>query len=357
MENPWVGGGGAVRVYETNRRLVPRGHEVTVLSGNFPGATDSIKDGISYKFLGSPKNYPASTFTFSVKAALFIRKYGDAFDIVVEDFAPWNPVFSRFMTRRPAVLHVNHREGPGILKRLLLPGIPFYLLESFYPKFFRNVTALSEWTARKTHRFPGAEIVPAGVDFEGIQARLSGAPRGDYIAYVGRLHIKNKGLDTLFSALRKIPGAKLVIGGRGPDEEALRQMARNLGLQNVQFLGFLSEDEKIRLLEGAALFVLPSRFEGQGIAVLEAAACGAPVLVSGIPELSFVEEAGFGLSFRTGDPESLAEKITWLLKDESARERFSARAKTYASMFSWEEIARNYETYLERVLGNARAAN
>lgn len=340
--NPWVGGGGAVRVHELCKRLAERGHAITVLSGMYPGARDYSEGGLRYKFVGSERNYVISTFSYAFKAAGFVKEKGHDFDLIVEDFAPWNPVFSMFLTKKPTILHVNHREGWNIIRRWLLFGVLFFLIETIYPKLFRHVTALSEWTKKKIKR-ADAVVVPAGISSSIISAEEMA--EGDYILYIGRLHIKNKGLDTLFDAMKLLPEVRLKLVGRGKDEARLRGM----GVENAEFLGFVDEEEKIGALKSARLFVLPSRFEGWGIVILEAAACGKPVVVSDIPELSFAVEADFGISFKTGDHKDLAGKIGRLWDDEEARKQMSRRAREFAKEYTWEKIAAQYERVLIEV--------
>lgn len=343
-QNPWVGGGGAVRVYEISRRLAGKGHEVTVLSGNFPGAENHEEGRLRYIFVGSRRNYLLSTLTFALKAAGYVKKHSGGFDLVVEDFAPWNPVFTSLIAKRPVILHINHREGLGILKRWPVIGLPFFLVERYYPRLYGNITALSEGTKRKVGR-KGIVVVPAGINSETITDKK--AEEGDYILYVGRLSIRNKGLDTLLKAMERLKGARLLVAGRGRDEERLKEMARGL---NVEFLGFVDEEKKTELLRRAKLFVLPSRFEGWGIVVLEAGAAGTAAVVSDIEELSFAVDGGFGVSFRTGDPGDLAEKIDHLLKDPSLRRGMGKRGTEYVRGFTWDSIAEGYEGYLEDLL-------
>jgi glycosyltransferase involved in cell wall biosynthesis len=350
--NPWVGGGGAVRAYELCRLLAQKGHEITVLSGRYPGAKD-FKDGsLEYRFIGTDRNYLLSTFSYAFEAAMHVRKYSSEYDVVVEDFAPWNPVFSVSLTRKPTVLHVNHREGLNILRRWNILGIPFYMVEMFYPGRFKYVTALSEGTKKKLG-LPQTVVLPAGISEDVLTGTEEGGEGGDegYVLYVGRLHIGNKGLDTLMEALRKIKdegrGVRLLLAGRGKDEARLKEMARGL---DVEFLGFVDEERKIDLMRHAALFVLPSRFEGWGIVLLEAAACGRAVLVSDIPELSFPVEAGYGRAFRCGAPEDLAGKLSSLLGDAELRAEMGKRAREYVKDYTWERIAGDYVSYLEGIL-------
>jgi glycosyltransferase involved in cell wall biosynthesis len=325
--------------------MLSRRHQVTILCGKYPGAKDSEEGPLRVRFVGTERhNYILSTFSYALQAARFVRRYGQEFDIVVEDFAPWNPVFSVFLTQRPTVLHVNHREGLGILRRWLLLGLPFYILEAVYPKLFRHVAALSEGTREKIG-LDKAVIIPAGLP-EGLCDTFQGEKDEGYLMYVGRLHIRNKGLDTLLEGV-KASGASLLLSGKGRDEAKLREMAERLGLKGVVFAGFLGEEEKLRAIARSTALVLPSRFEGQGIVILEAAACGRPVIVSDIPELRYAVDAGFGLFFRTGDSRDLAEKIRILFGDASLRREMGRRAREYAAHLTWEKISERYEAFLE----------
>jgi glycosyltransferase involved in cell wall biosynthesis len=352
IDNPWVGGGGAIRVNELCKRVAASGHDVTIISGKYPSAKDYRENGIEYRFVGTERNYLLSTFSYAFMAAMFVRRHGREFDVIVEDFAPWNPVFSRFLTKTPVILHVNHREGIGVLKRWLLPGVPFFLIELFYPRLFRHITALSEGTKTKI-RIKKAAIVPAGIPQGLIDAGEEGGEE-DYLLYVGRLHIKNKGLDTLMAAMKVISGARLLIAGRGRDEDKLKEMASKIDGDKVEFAGFVSEERKMDLLKASKMLVLPSRFEGWGIVVLEAAAFGKPVVVSDIPELNYAAEAGFGLSFKAGDSGGLAEKISFLLKNETLRREMGRNAREYARRYTWERISVEYGKYLEDVVKDER---
>lgn len=345
--NPWVGGGGATRVYELSKRLSQRGHELIVISGNYPSAKDFKEGNLSYRFLGSKKNYILSTFSYAFNAARFLRRHSNDFDLIVEDFAPWNPVFSRFLSKRPVILHINHKEGLNILKRWFIFGIPFYLIEAFYPKLFKHVTALSEGTKKKI-RISSAVVIPAGIN-EDLLSEKDIEKEANYILYIGRLHIKNKGLDTLLNAMKGLD-VRLLIVGRGRDEDKLRKMAERLKLKNVELLGFLSEEEKIKVLRKARFLLLPSRFEGWGIVLLESASFSKPVIVSDIPELFFACEGGFGISFKTGDSNDLRDKISLLLKDKDLCEEMGRKARLYVKDYTWDRIAGEYEEFLQKVL-------
>ncbi|MFD5478980.1 glycosyltransferase family 4 protein [Streptomyces hawaiiensis] len=133
-------------------------------------------------------------------------------------------------------------------------------------------------------------VVPNGIDVErfrpagdadAVRARLlpDGDPRGPLVVCVGRL-CRQKGQDVLLTAwesvLRRVPGARLVLVGDGPDHGRLRALAPG----SVLFAG--DADDVVPWYQAADLVVLPSRWEGMALAPLEALACGRPVVVTDV---------------------------------------------------------------------------
>ncbi|MGC2063698.1 MAG: glycosyltransferase family 4 protein, partial [Thermodesulfovibrionales bacterium] len=309
INNPWVGGGGAVRVRELYRRISDR-HEITVVCGKYPGAENYNEDNIRYEYVGSSRNnYVMSTFCFAARAARYVKANAGNYDIVVEDFAPYNPVFS-FLRHKNTVIQLHQREGLRHLKKYAVLGIPFFLIEKYYPRFFQN--ALAE--------------LPAAKEIFGLRANIAVLPNGfdpkllrlepgeeDYMLFIGRFHINQKGLDTLHDSLHLV-GSRLVIVGGGKDDEAVRTLFRD-AVENgrAEFAGYAWGEKKEKLLGKCLFMVVPSRYEGQPLIIMDTAACGKPVIVSDIPELRYAVDAGFGLSFKTGDERDLAEKINFLL--------------------------------------------
>ncbi len=347
INNPWVGGGGAVRCFEINRRLAKKGYEITVVSGNYPDGEDHEKEGIRFKFVGSSINYIISVFSYAYEAMKFLKRHGKEYDIVIEDFAPWNPVFTKFFHKK-TILHIHHKEGINILKKYFLAGLPFYLIEKFYPKKFNNVIAVSEETMCKFDL--NAKIIPNGIS----EVLISTEKKiGSYLGFIGRIDIYNKGLDLLLRAIKELK-LKVLIAGKGKDVSKLKEMIKNLDLTSkIDYIGYLSESEKISFISNAKLLLMPSRFEGQGIVALEAASLGKPLIVSDIPELRYVTKNGFGISFRSEDLESLKQAINYLLDNESLIDEMGNRGRQYAAQFTWDKISEEYERYLLSVLENS----
>src|SRR5690606_29225307 len=106
-------------------------------------------------------------------------------------------------------------------------------------------------------------------------------------AYLGRLK-RYKGVDLIIKAFARLgaPSARLMIAGGGDHRPALEALVRSLDLgERVEFLGFISEEEKLRLLRSVWALVFTSPKEGWGITNLEAAACSTPVVASDSPGL------------------------------------------------------------------------
>jgi glycosyltransferase involved in cell wall biosynthesis len=315
--NPWLGGGAAMRAREIYGRLSAR-HDITIISGRYPGAKDYTEDGVKYRFVGTDRaNYILSTFSYAFSAARYLRDNKDKADVVVEDFAPYNPIFSS-RARRDAVLQLHQKEGYHILRKYLLLGLPFYLIEKSYPGSFRNVTVVSEESKRKYGLGDDARVIPNGFDESYLDVEGSD---GGYLLFLGRLEVDSKALDVLFDALESLEGIHLKIAGKGKDEQRVREMAGRASSKNkVEILGFIQGEEKVNVMKGCSAMVIPSRFEGGPLTAIEAAAFGKPVVVSDIPELSYAVEADFGLQARREDAKDLADKMKHLMENASLRQ-------------------------------------
>jgi glycosyltransferase involved in cell wall biosynthesis len=158
-----------------------------------------------------------------------------------------------------------------------------------------------------------------------------GVGRGDgnYALFIGRLSVE-KGLDTLLEAWKHVGNAlPLKIVGDGP--LASQVSAATEKLPQVEWLGRMEPPELFQLLGAAKLLIFPSKwYETFGRVVVEAFACGTPVIASNLGAMAELMEHGHtGLLFETGNPEDLAAKVRWLLARPKlmAEMRQAARAE------------------------------
>jgi phosphatidylinositol alpha-1,6-mannosyltransferase len=168
--------------------------------------------------------------------------------------------------------------------------------------------------------------------------------------------VPSKGHDIVLHAIKILENAQVpcryVIAGEGPERDALERLAVELGIQEkVHFAGFLSEDEKWRLLQSADVYVMTSRVnlkeahEGFGIAFLEAAACGIPAIGSkagGIEDA--VVDGTTGILVEPDSPKQLADALMFLYQNpEKRKEMGKAGLERALSQFSPQAIASYFQ--------------
>jgi glycosyltransferase involved in cell wall biosynthesis len=160
---------------------------------------------------------------------------------------------------------------------------------------------------------PGAT---ASVTREQAMARLALQGDGPVVGVVGRL-VEQKGIDVLIDAfpevLRRHPAARLLVVGDGPEGMALRRRASRLGLDGrVVFAGWINNARDV--MPACDVMVMPSRWEGLGLAALEAMACGRPLVASAVDALpEVVRDGETGMLVSPGDRHALAGAVNRLL--------------------------------------------
>jgi glycosyltransferase involved in cell wall biosynthesis len=351
-QNPWVAGGGAVRVLELYRRLAGR-VDATVASGSFPGARDETIDGVRYLRLGAEKPYAWSRLTYAAAANRLLRTA--EYDAAVFDFSTYTPIF--MPADRPSGITVHHVTGPSARDRwgpVLAPALTG--MERAMIRRARRLTATSTATFELLRGIVDP-ATPIDLVYAGVPDELFALERRpeDYLLYFGRLDIIQKGLDTLLGAVALLvaerPHLELRMAGRGKDTERVRQMARELGIErNVRMLGAVDEAERQRLFAGAAVQLMPSRFEGFGMVAAEAMAAGVPLVAAAagsLPEVVAPSEGG--VLVPAGDAPALAAAVAALVDDPAARERLSATARRSAERFRWDAVADRHYEFLEKL--------
>jgi glycosyltransferase involved in cell wall biosynthesis len=210
------------------------------------------------------------------------------------------------------------------------------------------------------YRVPAGKVrvVYLGFALEcGAQAERAGeagaAPSRRYLLYVGTLQPR-KNLARVIDAFAQIArrpelsGVQLVLAGKqGWLYDDLFAQAARLGLADrVQFPGYIADADLPALLSGALAFVFPSLYEGFGIPVLEAGACGVPVITSNTSSLP--EVAGdAALLVDPHDVNAIADAMHRLVTDEALRRELAGRGRENVKRFSWEKCAAETLAVLE----------
>ncbi|MCI0340383.1 MAG: glycosyltransferase [Planctomycetales bacterium] len=374
--------GGAQRTVVTlARRLAEEGCEVRLITGPEEGPEGTLlpevrADGLDVRILPELVRDPAPVRDVLALVGLVTEISAYAPDVVhvhTSKAGFVGAVAGRLCGAR--VVYTPHGNvfaaGAGIRGVSDRPGLrPLLLrLRRIASRCSDRVTALSEedrdqQVAAGLARADRYRIVPNAVapaffaadpqrDRESARRRL-GLPDGvPAIGTVGRL-VPEKGHDVLLDAFARLPdsrGAWLVIVGGGPSEADLRARAAAIpAAPRIRFAGL--RDDVPSLLPALDLFVLSSRYESQGIAVLEALAAGVPVLatrVGGVPGI--VRDGENGSLVEPGDPAALADRISWLLDHRGEAESRARRGREGTrARHSEEAVTRAYlEVYRELV--------
>lgn len=176
-----------------------------------------------------------------------------------------------------------------------------------------------------------------------------------YICYVGTIEPR-KNLVNLLHAFKflkdtkKIPHKLVLVGKDGWFFEEIYKTVGGLGLENeIIRTGFAPDEDIPYLLNGCDTFVYPSFYEGFGLPVLEALACGAPTITSN--NSSLPEVGGSAVKYiNPEDPQDIAEKIFQFLHSEDERDKYSALGLKQAEKFSWESCAKETLKVYESLL-------
>ncbi len=251
---------------------------------------------------------------------------------VVGTFHSW---FPRSMTYR-ALRRLGQREMDGFSARIAVSQPVVDALTRYFRSDF--------------------DVIPNGVDvnyFHPNGRRPEDAlRRGPHLLFLGRLDPRN-GLETMLDAMPRIlqahPKAELLVVGDGPLRRHYERKARALE-RAVRFVGRIYE-ERAEYYARSDLYVCPTQRASFGITLLEAMACGTPMLVSDITGFrELVDGGGEALLVPPGDPEAWAAGVNRLVGDPALREFMGAAGLAKAATYAWPLVARQVLGVYERVL-------
>ncbi len=351
-----------VRFLYENLRL--RGHDVRILTSSHGLQRSSEGDIIRIgKGFSVPSNGSVGTITLSPRYVSQVNAVlaRERFDLLHfhEPFVPFLSlvVLHQSTSVNVATFHAYAGFSPAMeLGKRTLQG---------YAARLHGRIAVSAAARHFVDRFfPGDyKVIPNGVNVGRFQRAVpiarwqDGTPN---ILFVGRLEDR-KGLPHLLKAFRLIRKggleARLLVVGSGPQEREARRYVMTRGLQNVEFLGRVSDAEKAQLFRTADVFVSPATGrESFGIVLLEAMAAGAPIVCSDIHGYKGVVQRGRqAILTPPNDAKALSAGIAELLSNPELRASMGASGQRRAEQFSWERVTAKVEEYYGFVIRRLEA--
>ncbi|MFE7553680.1 glycosyltransferase family 4 protein [Streptomyces gardneri] len=358
-----VPGGVQFHIRDLAEHLIRLGHEVSVLAPAdddtpLPPYVVSAGRAVAVSYNGS-----VARLSFGFLSAARVRRWlhDGTFDVVHihEPASPSLGLLTCWAASGPIVA-TFHTSNPR--SRAMIAAYP--ILQPALEKISARI-AVSEY-ARRTlveHLGGDAVLIPNGVDVDFFaRAEPKKEWQGETLGFIGRIDEPRKGLPVLMRALPRIlterPGARLLVAGRGDEEEAVASLPPEMR-SRVEFLGMVSDEDKARLLRSVDVYVAPNTGgESFGIILVEAMSAGAPVLAADLDAFAQVlDQGGAGELFANEDADALADAAIRLLGDETRRAELSARGSSHVRRFDWSTVGADILAVYETVTDGAAAVD
>jgi glycosyltransferase involved in cell wall biosynthesis len=349
-------GGAEVHLHEIFGRIAAIGHKVFLLTTGFDGAEkEDLRDGIHIHRMGRDWNF---NILCTLRLHYFIKKW--KIDIIVEDLNKL-PFYTPLLSRTPSVIQFHHLWGKSIYHETnFITASYVWLQENIIPYFYKQklLISVSPSTSEELIKL-GMHPARISLIYNGYNSKLyhpgSSKRSPPYALWLGRLR-RYKGPDIAIEAFKRFclihKDFELKIAGSGPMLTELEEMVNRYDLgHKVSFLGYVSEVEKVELMQGAAWILQTSYKEGWGLTIIEANATGTPAIASDALGLKdSVQNKKTGLLFERGNSEDLYFKMCELANNLELLNNLSLNAKEWANQFSWDESATQTLQVLQRAL-------
>ena len=343
-----IPGGVQQQVLGLARALREKGHEVRVLGPCDGPPPDSFVTPLGNSLPTAINGSIAPVAPDASAAFRTIRALNDeAFDVlhVHEPLVP-GPTLTAVLVKLAPIVATFHSAGESAAYKT------FQKLGRPIARRIDVRVAVSADAVELAQRYIGGEyeVLFNGIDLEAYSGPIV-EHRDNAIFFCGR-HEPRKGLGVLLEAVSLMPGdVRLWIASDGPETESLKAQYEND--QRIEWLGRISDAEKIDRLRRASLFCAPSlRGESFGIVLLEAMAAGTPVVSTDIDGYRNVATDGENaLLVEPGNARALASAMSRIIADPRLATRLTAAGRIHAQSYSLDALADHYVQLYEKALG------
>lgn len=367
-EYPPLGGGAANASAYILREMSHRDIEIDLVTSSASSSFEIayIGDNVTIHKLAVGKKKihywtQKEILIYSWKARRYVKSLmkGKDYDVCHAFFGiPCGAIAYLFRKRMPYIVSLRGSDVPGFNKRF---SLQYLFLKPIVRRVWRKASAVVANSdglralAYETDPKCKIGIIYNGIDTEQFKPAASGVA-GDRrrILCVSRL-IERKGLDHL---IRSVPIMKerlgdvfeVVIVGEGNLETELKSLSEQLGVADlVDFKGYIPHDNLPETYAGSDLFVLPSKNEGMSNTVLEAMACGLPIVATNTGGTSELVK-GNGIVLANVDAGAIADALTQLVQKSDERAQMGHKSREIAESMSWGKVADQYVALYEESL-------
>jgi len=366
-------GGPVTLVHYLNKALVNKNIDVTVFTTDVgienivENNSEVIVDGVKvnyFKHKGFLKFLSRSGWNLSFELIDSLKKRLRQFDVIhISEVWSYSAAFASYYSlkyKKPYIVSPRGSLYPYTFKKKIWKKLPYYYL---FAKKVLEKSSLIQYVTEdekvQSHNFlklkTNSAVIPSGIDFsefstlpdkEELKNKYPFLKGKKIILFLSRI-IWIKGLDILIESFKELVRTRgdlhlLIVGEDSGDgyKEIVKGWVKKHNIENmVTFTGPLSGKDKFMAYTGSDIFVLPSYSENFGMVIIEAMACGIPVVISNKVGLcDKVKECDAGIVINTS-PESLTEALKVLIENNQFRLNLSAKGREFAQHYNIDNIA------------------
>ncbi len=330
------------------------GHSACIITPRPKGVEAEHIDGIFLIGGSRDFNSPFHATTAQISASIDNQSIDNLlsehqFDIL-HFHEPWVPIVSRQILARSNTINVAtfHAKLPDTIMSKTLEKVITPYTKSIL-KYIDALTAVSDSASEYVSSLTKTpiNIIPNGIDIDKFKRNTNANRQNQTVLFIGRLE-KRKGIIYLLRAFMLLkesnPDTKLKIAGDGPDRHKLERFVNDNHISDVEFLGFVDEATKLRLLQEATVYCSPAIYgESFGIVLLEAMVAGAVIVAGDNPGYSGVlRDTGAVSLVNPKDIGEFSRRLNLMLFDKDLRKVWLNWSSDYVAQFDYSLIAKRY---------------
>lgn len=351
-------------IYNLSKNLIQSGHQVTILTrGSFRSDEIVLFEGIRLIKIRFLKIYPFYMLIHGLFINRYLKYHSNEFDIInihsplcpdVDTSLPTLITIHTPMIVDAESIDVDNFETS--IRKFMAKYISYPLEKKIFRKG-KIVTTVSESVRKELWRYnldiSKVLVVRNGVNTD-LFIPLKNIEKAEkYILFVGRLDYR-KGVIDLIECAKILsesnPGYCIFIVGKGPLKNEVETKIKEYSLEKfVKLIGFVDESELVTYYQNASIFIIPSHYEGLPTVLLEAMACGLPVIATAISgNIDLIISGKNGILIPKNSPSIMAETINSLMKDTDMRNSLGCEARKIVELYyNWPIISDGFTECFE----------